>query len=49
MRHQLAVAVREGRGVADMAIVGTAGLQAWMELGPDGYGQYLKSLVAATE
>lgn len=41
--------VREVRGLADMAIVGTAGLQAWMELGPDGYGQYLKSLVAATE
>jgi tryptophan synthase alpha chain len=40
--------VREVRGLADIAIVGTAGLAAWEELGPDGYQRYLKKLVAAT-
>ncbi|WP_329161485.1 tryptophan synthase subunit alpha [Streptomyces anulatus] len=40
--------VRELRGLADIAIIGTAGLDAWEQLGPDGYRQYLKDLVAET-
>jgi tryptophan synthase alpha chain len=40
--------VRELRGLADIAIIGTAGLDAWEERGPDGYRQFLKSLVAET-
>jgi tryptophan synthase alpha chain len=33
---------------ADLAIVGTAGTQAWEEGGPEGYSGFLKSLAAAT-
>lgn len=40
--------VRELRDLADIAIIGTAGLNAWEERGPDGYRQYLEGLVAAT-
>ncbi|MBX6381528.1 MAG: tryptophan synthase subunit alpha [Microbispora sp.] len=40
--------VRELRGMADIAIIGTAGLHAWQERGADGYREYLKSLVAET-
>jgi tryptophan synthase alpha chain len=40
--------VRGVRGLADMAIVGTAGLKAWEELGPDGYALFMKSLAAET-
>lgn len=40
--------VREVRGLADIAIIGTAGLEAWEGLGPDGYGQFLKTLAAET-
>lgn len=40
--------MRELRGLADMAIIGTAGLEAWEELGEDGYRQFLKTLVAET-
>jgi len=40
--------VRELRGLADMAIIGTAGLVAWEERGPDGYRQFLQSLVDET-
>jgi tryptophan synthase alpha chain len=40
--------VRELRGLADVAIIGTAGLAAWEGLGADGYRQYLKDLAAET-
>ncbi len=40
--------VRQVRGLADMAIIGTAGLEAWEELGADGYQQYLKALASET-
>lgn len=40
--------VRELRGLADIAIIGTAGLDAWQERGPEGYRLFLKSLVAET-
>lgn len=40
--------VRGVRGLADMAIVGTAGTEAWDELGADGYRQFLKTLAAET-
>lgn len=40
--------VRGVRGLADIAIVGTAGLEAWQERGPDGYRQFLKTLAAET-
>lgn len=40
--------VRELHDLADIAIVGTAGLEAWEERGPDGYAQYMKDMVAAT-
>jgi tryptophan synthase alpha chain len=40
--------VRAVRGLADMAIVGTAGLKAWEKLGPEGYAAYLKELAAET-
>ena len=35
------------RGIADIAIVGTAGLEAWEQGGAGGYGNFLKSLAAA--
>jgi tryptophan synthase alpha chain len=41
--------VREVRGLADIAIVGTAGLEAWEGLGEDGYRQFLAGLAAETE
>lgn len=41
--------IRDVRGHgADIAIVGTAGTQAWEEQGEDGYRQFLKSLAAET-
>ena len=40
--------VRSVRGVADVAIVGTACLQAWERDGADGYRRFLKELVAET-
>lgn len=40
--------VRALRGLADLAIIGTAGLEAWQERGPEGYLRYLEGLVAAT-
>lgn len=40
--------IRELRGLADIAIVGTAGLEAWEGRGPDGYAQYMKEMVAVT-
>lgn len=40
--------VREVRGLADIAIVGTAGLQAWEEHGEDGYARFLETLTAET-
>lgn len=40
--------VRDVRGLADIAIVGTAGTQAWEELGADGYRLFLKNLAAET-
>lgn len=40
--------VRELRGVADIAIVGTAGLAVWEERGAEGYERFLTSLVAET-
>lgn len=40
--------VRELRGLADIAIIGTAGLDAWQERGPEGYRRYLEGLVAET-
>lgn len=40
--------IRAVHGLAKIAIVGTAGLDAWEEKGPDGYQLFLKSLVAAT-
>lgn len=40
--------VRKIRDLADIAIVGTAGTQAWEEGGADGYRQFLKSLAAET-
>lgn len=36
------------RGLADLAIVGTAGTEAWIQRGPDGYRQFLESLAAET-
>jgi tryptophan synthase alpha chain len=40
--------VRELRGIADIAIVGTACLEAWEQRGPSGYGEFLKALAAET-
>lgn len=40
--------VRSIRGAADVAIVGTACLEAWESGGVDGYRRFLKDLVAAT-
>ncbi|MEV0460628.1 tryptophan synthase subunit alpha [Catellatospora methionotrophica] len=40
--------VRNVRGLADIAIVGTAGLDAWQELGEEGYRLFMKGLVAET-
>ncbi|MEU7488121.1 tryptophan synthase subunit alpha [Streptomyces sp. NPDC042319] len=40
--------VRALRGLADIAIIGTAGLDAWQERGPEGYQRYLETLVAET-
>jgi tryptophan synthase alpha chain len=40
--------VRELRGLADIAIVGTACLEAWEQRGPSGYGEFLKKLAAET-
>jgi tryptophan synthase alpha chain len=40
--------LREVRGLADIAIVGTSGLDAWEERGADGYLQYLEDLAAET-
>jgi len=40
--------VRRTRGIADIAIVGTACLEAWERDGPDGYEKFLKALVAET-
>lgn len=40
--------VRGVRGLADIAIVGTAGTEAWDELGGDGYRRLLKTLAAET-
>lgn len=40
--------VRELRHLADIAIVGTAGLAAWEERGPAGYARYMKAMVAET-
>jgi tryptophan synthase alpha chain len=36
--------VRAVRGLAEIAIVGTAGLETWEERGPAAYGEFLKSL-----
>jgi tryptophan synthase alpha chain len=40
--------VREVRGLADIAIVGTAGLEAWQQRGAEGYRQFLKRLTVET-
>jgi tryptophan synthase alpha chain len=40
--------VRELRGLADIAIIGTAGLDAWQGRGPEGYRRFLETLVAET-
>jgi tryptophan synthase alpha chain len=40
--------VRGVRGLADIAIVGTAGLDAWEERGAEGYHDFLQTLVAET-
>jgi tryptophan synthase alpha chain len=40
--------VREVHGLADIAIVGTAGLDAWQERGEDGYRLFMKTLAAET-
>ncbi|MEV8569628.1 tryptophan synthase subunit alpha [Streptomyces sp. NPDC051322] len=40
--------VRGLRNLADIAIIGTAGLDAWQERGPKGYQRYLETLVAET-
>jgi tryptophan synthase alpha chain len=40
--------VRAARGLADIAIVGTACLEAWEEGGREGYGRFLGGLAAAT-
>ena len=40
--------VRELRGLADIAIVGTAGTEAWENSGSDGYRRFLKALAAET-
>ena len=40
--------VRALHGLADIAIVGTACLEAWEQRGPDGYRELLTSLVEAT-
>jgi len=40
--------VRAVQGLADVAIVGTACLEAWETLGPKGYSDFLKALVNAT-
>lgn len=39
--------VRSLRGLADAAIVGTACLEAWESLGPEGYSRFLESLTTA--
>lgn len=43
-----AASVRGLRGLADMAIVGTAGLDAWEARGAEGYRDFLQELVAET-
>ena len=40
--------VRELRGLADIAIVGTAGTEERENCGPDGYWRFLKALAAET-
>ena len=40
--------VRDVRGLADIAIVGTACLETWEQLGPEGYERFLRDLVAET-
>jgi tryptophan synthase alpha chain len=40
--------VGELRGLADIAVVGTACLEAWEQRGPSGYGEFLTALVAET-
>jgi len=40
--------VHELRGLADIAIVGTACLEAWEQRGPSGYGEFLKALGSET-
>lgn len=40
--------VRALRGLADIAIVGTACLEAWEQRGPDGFREFLTTLAAAT-
>jgi tryptophan synthase alpha chain len=40
--------VQAVRGLADIAIVGTACLEVWTARGADGYRQFLKSLAAET-
>jgi len=40
--------IRAIRDIADIAIVGTAGLNAWEEHGADGYLQFLEDLAAET-
>jgi tryptophan synthase alpha chain len=40
--------VQKLRGLADIAIVGTAGLEVWEQRGADGYRQFLKTLTAET-
>jgi tryptophan synthase alpha chain len=39
--------VRALRGLADIAIVGTAGLEVWEARGPGAYREFLKALAAA--
>jgi tryptophan synthase alpha chain len=43
-----AVDMREVRGMADIAIVGTAGLDAWEARGANGYRKFLEDLAAET-
>jgi tryptophan synthase alpha chain len=40
--------VRALRGLADIAIVGTACLETWEERGPDGYREFLQALAGET-
>jgi tryptophan synthase alpha chain len=40
--------VRDVRGLAEIAIVGTAGLEAWEVYGPAAYGEFLKALTSVS-